>query len=79
MGEGGVTELVITRGLPASGKTTWARGWANQPERVRLSRDDLRQQLFNVEGVGTSQREAAISDLYTPKLGATSTTASASS
>lgn len=56
-------ELVITRGLPASGKTTWARGWANQPERVRLSRDDLRQQLFNVEGVGTSQQEATISDL----------------
>ena len=56
-------ELIITRGLPASGKTTWARGWANQPERVRLSRDDLRQQLFNVEGVGTSQQEAAISDL----------------
>ena len=56
-------ELVITRGLPASGKTTWARGWANQPERVRLSRDDLRQQLFNVEGVGTSQQEAVISDL----------------
>ena len=56
-------ELVITRGLPASGKTTWARGWANQPERVRLSRDDLRQQLFNVEGVGTGQQEAVISDL----------------
>lgn len=56
-------ELVITRGLPASGKTTWARGWASQPGRVRLSRDDLRQQLFNVEGVGTSQQEAAISDL----------------
>ena len=56
-------ELVITRGLPASGKTTWARGWASQPERVRLSRDDLRQQLFNVEGVGTSQQEAVISEL----------------
>ena len=56
-------ELVITRGLPASGKTTWARGWANQPERVRLSRDDLRESLFAAEGVGTSQQEATISDL----------------
>ena len=56
-------ELVITRGLPASGKTTWARGWANQPERVRLSRDDLRETLFAIQGVGTSQQEAAISDL----------------
>lgn len=56
-------ELVITRGLPASGKTTWARGWASQPERVRLSRDDLRETLFAVQGVGTSQQEATISDL----------------
>ena len=56
-------ELVITRGLPASGKTTWARGWADKPERVRLSRDDLRETLFAVQGVGTSQQEAAISDL----------------
>lgn len=56
-------ELVITRGLPASGKTTWARGWANQPERVRLSRDDLRETLFATQGVGTSQQEAAISDI----------------
>ena len=56
-------ELVITRGLPASGKTTWARGWASQSERVRLSRDDLRETLFAVQGVGTSQQEATISDL----------------
>ncbi len=40
--------LVITRGLPASGKTTWARAWvAESPEtRARVNRDDLRWNLF---------------------------------
>ena len=43
-----MTELRIMRGLPASGKTTIARTWvAGQPSsRVRVSRDDLREQLF---------------------------------
>lgn len=56
-------ELVITRGLPASGKTRWASGWASQAGRVRLSRDDMRESLFGVEGIGTSQQETAITDL----------------
>lgn len=57
-------ELVITRGLPASGKTTWANGLVgSRLEWVRLSRDDMRWLLFNVEGVGTSQQEMAITDI----------------
>ena len=38
-------ELVICRGLQASGKTTWARKWvaADRANRVRVNRDDLRQ------------------------------------
>jgi len=40
-------ELIITRGLPASGKSTWARSWAaDDPEhRIRVNRDDLRMSL----------------------------------
>jgi predicted kinase len=42
-----VTRLVITRGLPASGKTTWARAWVEEaPRRARVNRDDLRVMMF---------------------------------
>lgn len=36
--------LVLTRGIPASGKSTWAKRWVAQDRanRVRLNRDDLR-------------------------------------
>jgi len=39
--------LVITRGLPGSGKSTWARAWvATDPaRRARVNRDDIRAML----------------------------------
>lgn len=41
-------KLVLTRGIPASGKTTWAKAWVSEdPERrVRVNRDDLRRMMF---------------------------------
>jgi predicted kinase len=44
-----VKKLIITRGLPASGKTTKAEAWvAKDPvNRVRVNRDDIRQMLHN--------------------------------
>ncbi len=43
-----MTELRITRGLPASGKTTEARRWVLEDchNRVRVNRDDLRMMLY---------------------------------
>ncbi len=39
--------LVATRGLPASGKTTWAKQWMGEgPRRTRSNRDDLRDMMF---------------------------------
>lgn len=44
-----VGTLIITRGLPASGKTTWVREQiaADLANRVRISRDDLRRTVFD--------------------------------
>ena len=48
-----MTELVIMRGLPASGKTTWATRWVRKATRddprARLSRDDCRMSMFGDE------------------------------
>jgi len=42
-----MSTLHLTRGIPASGKTTWAKDWValKLEERIRLNRDDLRQML----------------------------------
>jgi predicted kinase len=66
-----LSELVITRGYPASGKTTWAYGWAEEPGRVKApSRDDLRMSLFRKEycndqeeKIVTSVQKAAVKRL----------------
>lgn len=43
-----MSTLIVTRGLPASGKTTWAREWvaADPGARSRVNRDDLREMIF---------------------------------
>lgn len=43
-----MAELILTRGLPASGKSTWAKAWvaADPSSRVRVNRDDIRFQLY---------------------------------
>ena len=40
-------KLVLTRGLPASGKSTFSKEWVNvdPKKRVRVSRDDIRNML----------------------------------
>jgi predicted kinase len=55
-------KLILTRGIPASGKTTWAKEWvAFDPEkRARVNRDDLRAQLFGLDGKLTPAQEQAV-------------------
>ena len=50
-------ELVITRGLPASGKSTWAKKWVaeDQANRTRINRDDLRFMTYNSYWFGTGE------------------------
>jgi predicted kinase len=66
--DGGVTRLLITRGLPASGKTTFAR--TLQPYVVRVNRDDLRRLLHGrrlftpwAEGQVTAVQRAMVETL----------------
>lgn len=42
-----MSTLIITIGLPGSGKTTWAKAWVaeNPARRARVNRDDLRAML----------------------------------
>ena len=42
-----MSKIILTRGLPASGKSTWAKEFARvNPNVVRVSRDDLRAQMY---------------------------------
>ncbi len=53
-----MTTLTITRGLPASGKTTWARG---QDGHVRVNRDELRRMLHGgLLGVGWAEQQVTV-------------------
>ena len=56
-------KLKLTRGVPASGKTTWAKAWvAEDPERrARFNRDDYRAMMFDSDGVLTYAQEKAVS------------------
>lgn len=47
-----MTRLILTRGIQASGKSTWARQWVRQApdRRIRVNRDDLRRMMFATEG-----------------------------
>jgi len=40
--------MIICRGIPASGKTTWAKGWVEESPatRRRVCRDDVRFQMY---------------------------------
>lgn len=46
-------ELVVNRGIPGSGKSTYARKWVfdgtPRNRRARVNRDDIRKQLYGVD------------------------------
>ena len=42
-----MSKIILTRGLPASGKSSWTKDFVRvNPNAVRVSRDDLRSQLY---------------------------------
>jgi predicted kinase len=60
-----MSKLVITRGLQASGKTTWAKSWvAEAPDRrVRVNRDEFRLMLFGKSHNLTSDQERTVTEV----------------
>lgn len=65
-----MTTLHLTRGLPASGKSTKARAWvAESPlSRARCNRDDLRTQLFG-GWTGLPEHEDAVTAVQRVTVG----------
>lgn len=61
-------KLIITRGYPGCGKTTWANGKCFQdPSITRISRDDIRFNLLGIpqdSGVGTNAQEIQVSRIH---------------
>jgi predicted kinase len=57
-----MTILHLTRGLPASGKSTWAKAWVaeDSEHRVRVNRDDLRGMIFSKPSGLSREQENAI-------------------
>ena len=55
--------MVICRGIPASGKTTWAKKWvdAEPSRRARINRDDLRMLVFGRPAPLSQEEESIIS------------------
>lgn len=55
-------KLILTRGIPASGKSTWAKAWVQEDpqNRLRVNRDNLRWTLGVKEGVGSYQQEQEV-------------------
>lgn len=50
-----MSKVIMTKGLPASGKSTWAKEWISEKRgRVRINRDDLRLMMS-----GTTKMEHA--------------------
>lgn len=58
-------QLLILRGLPGSGKSTFAKKWVNESPstRVRVNRDDLRMMTFDRKVNLTQKEEEAITAL----------------
>ena len=58
-----MAKVIICQGLPASGKTTWAKAWANEDpkHRVRFNRDDVRNMLGKY---WVPSREDLINSIY---------------
>lgn len=59
-----MSTLYVTRGIPASGKTTWAKAWVavDPTTRVRINRDDFRAMLYGDSTDYSWPQEVAVTE-----------------
>ena len=57
-----MSKIIVLRGLPASGKSTWAKAWvaADPANRVRVNRDGIRWTQGIRTGIGTHEQEQVV-------------------
>jgi len=56
-------KIILTRGVPASGKSTWSKAWVLSGEkRARINRDNLRWMVGIKDGVGTYEQEQLVTE-----------------
>jgi len=61
-------QLLATRGVPACGKSTWAKAWvAGGERRVRVNRDDVRKMAFD-SYFGKQVDETAVSHMMSAMI-----------
>jgi predicted kinase len=62
-------EFIVTRGLPASGKSTWAKQWVvAAPNRVRVNRDDIREEFYGKDYKQNGDAENKVSEIENNRL-----------
>ena len=55
--------ITVMRGLPGSGKSTWAQQEATETGSIVVSRDQIRKDLFNQAGRLTHEQEQVVSNV----------------
>lgn len=63
-----MTELIITRGLPGSGKSTWANAYANNGWGIVVERDMLRKELTGKFYTGDQEVEHKVTKLQIKRV-----------
>jgi len=60
-----MVKLILTRGYSGSGKTSYAKDWLSydSENRLRTNRDDLRESLFNQQGVLSQDKEGIVTSV----------------
>lgn len=60
-----IIEMIVCRGIPASGKTTYSKKWVSDDihNRVRVNKDDIRNMLF--DGKYTPELEKQVKESQT--------------